>query len=215
MKLGHVIVPVLASLVATACATSSRQASDDRAAHAEADKERAQADARKAQVDAAQARADAQDAARAQYEADQKARFAAQTATQAERDAQVARQTGVIEAQPGDRRVAAAGPSSSVAFAASSAELTVDDKARLRDIADSLRAHPSQRVVVEGYSDGDSGDGKLSQRRADRVAHYLENRGVTSDRIVTRVGTSAAVRYAGTEDINRRDLYRGVEIIVN
>jgi outer membrane protein OmpA-like peptidoglycan-associated protein len=215
MKLSHAIAPALAAILVTACAASSRQASDDRAAQAEADKEHAQADARKAEADAAKARADAQDAARAQYEADAKAQYAAQEAAQAEHDAQIARETGVVEAQPGAGRVAWAGPNSGVAFASSSADLTDDDKARLRDIAESLREHPSHRVVIEGYWDGDSVDAHLSQRRADCVARYLENRGVSSDRIVARVGSRRAIRYAETDDAHRRGLYRGVAIIVN
>ena len=53
-----------------------------------------------------------------------------------------------------------------VAFAVSGADLTSDDKVRLREIADSLRAHPSQRVIVEGYSDDVNADGQLTVARA-------------------------------------------------
>ena len=208
MKLSHVIAPALAALLATACASSGQQAANDRAAQAEADRDRARDDARKAQWNTERARADAQDAARAQYEADQKARFAAQSAAQAEHDAQVER--GVAEPQP------AGGPAPGawapgVAFAASSSDLTDDDKARLSEVADSMRAHPSRRLVIEGYADDVNADGTLSHRRADSVIHYLEKKGVSSDRITTRVASRNAVRYVGDD----RRYNRGVEIYVN
>jgi outer membrane protein OmpA-like peptidoglycan-associated protein len=213
MKFCHVIAPALAALLATACAARSEQSATDRAAQAEADRDRARDDARKAQMNSERARADAQDATRAQYEADQKARFAAQAAAQAERDAQAERGPGIAEPQPVGGRVAARW-SPGIAFAVSSADLTDDDKARLGEITDSLRAHPSQRVVVEGYSDDVDADGQLSHRRADCVARYLEKKGVSSDRITTRVTSRNAVRYAG-DDPNHRGLNRSVEIYVN
>lgn len=211
MKLSHVIAPALAAILATACASCTHEASaPDRAAQAEADKHRAQDEARDAQLNAAKARADAQDAARAQYEADQKARFAAEAAAQAERDAQLQNGTGVAEPQPVGVVV---GPNPGVAFAVSSADLTSDEKARLDDIADRLRAHPSHRIVIEGYSDdirADTPDSRLSRRRADCVAHYLEKRGVSSDRITVRVGTRNAVRYD-----DHRGYNRGVDLVVD
>jgi outer membrane protein OmpA-like peptidoglycan-associated protein len=212
MKLSHVFAPALAALLATACASSSQQAANDRAAQAEVDRDRARDDARKAEINAEKARADARDAARAQYEADQRAHFASQSAAQAEHDAQVER--GVAEPQPGDGRVTTGVWSPGVGFAVSSADLTNDDKTRLSDVAESLREHPSQRVIVEGYSDDVNVDGQLSHRRADCVAHYLEKRGVSGDRITTRVTSRNAVRYAG-EDPSHHALNRGVEIYIN
>jgi outer membrane protein OmpA-like peptidoglycan-associated protein len=213
MKLSHVIAPALAALLATACAANSEQSATDRAARAETDRDRARDDARKAQMNTERARADAQDAARAQYEADQKARFAAQAAAQTERDAQAERGAGIAEPQPVGVRVAPHVWSPGVAFAVGSPDLTGDDKARLGEIADSLRAHPSHRVVVEGYSDNVDADGQLSHRRADCVSHYLEKKGISSDRITTRVTSRNAARYA--DDANHHGLSRGVEIYIN
>ena len=214
MKLSHVIVPALAALLATACAASSEQSATDRAAQAETDRDRARDDARRAEVNAERAQANAQDAARAQYEADQKARFAAQAAAQAERDAQAERGSGIAEPQPVGGQVAAHAWSPGVAFAVSSVDLTDYDKERLREIADSLRAHPSQRVIVEGYSDDVNVDAQLSHRRAECVAHYLENGVFPGDRITTRVTSRNAVRYAG-DDANHRGLNRGVELYID
>jgi outer membrane protein OmpA-like peptidoglycan-associated protein len=213
MKLSHVIAPALAAILATACASCTHEASaPDRAAQAEADKHRAQDEARDAELNAAKARADAQDAARAQYEADQKAHFAAEAAAQAERDAQLQNGAGVAEPQPVNGGVAV-NPNPGVAFAVSSADLTSDEKARLDAIADRLRAHPTHRIVIAGYSDdihADTPDSRLSRRRADCVAHYLEKRGVSTDRITVRTGTRNAVRYDDNRGYNR-----GVELVVD
>jgi outer membrane protein OmpA-like peptidoglycan-associated protein len=215
MKLSQSIAPALAAILVTACASHTTSA-PDRAEQAEADKQHAQDDARQARIDAEKARLEAQDAARAQREADEKAQYAAQAAAQAERDAQVAR-TGVAEPQPlADGRAvvsygAFGGPG--VAFEVGSYDLSADERARLDDVAATLRAHPSRKVIIDGYSDEtgtDSTDARISQRRADAVAHYLENRGVASDRIVTRVG-----RWDTTEVSNRRRHgHRRVEIVV-
>jgi outer membrane protein OmpA-like peptidoglycan-associated protein len=209
MKLSYAIAPTLAALLVSACASHSQQASD-RAAQAEIDRDHAQDDARRAELNHERAREDAQDAARAQYEADQKARYAAAAAAQAERDAEAER-AGVAEPQPVDRRVPW---SPGVGFAASSTDLTDYDKARLDEIAESLRAHPARTIIVEGYADDINADGHLSHRRADCVAHYLEKRGVSSDRIVTRAASRNAVRYAD-DDAHYRGLNRGVEIYIN
>jgi len=213
MKLSHVIAPSFAAILVTACATHSTHASaPDRAEQAEADKQRAEEDAREARVDAEKARFDAQDATRAQREADAKAQYAAQTAAQAERDARAER-AGITEPQPVDGRVLVAPRGRGVAFVAGSYDLSDDEKGRLDDVAATLRAHPSQKVVIEGYSDetgADSMDARLSSRRADAVAHYLEDRGVSSDRIVTRVG-----KWDASEEANRRrHAHRRVEIII-
>jgi outer membrane protein OmpA-like peptidoglycan-associated protein len=211
MKLSHTIAPALAAILVTGCASHETHASaPERAQQAEEDKQHAQDDARQARIDAEKARLDAQDAARAQREADARAVYAAQSAAQAEHDAQVER-TGVTAPQPVDGRVAVySGPG--VTFAVGSYELTGDEKARLDDVAADLRAHPSRRVFIDGYSDetGADTDVRISHRRADAVAHYLEYKGVSSDRIVTRVG-----RWDTTDEANhRRHAHRRVEIIV-
>lgn len=215
MKLSHTIAPALAALFLAACASHETHASaPERAQQAEEDKQHADDSARQARIDAENARINAQDAARAQHEADVKAQYAAQEAAQAERDARQPPAYGVAEPQAVDGHEFA-GPDSGVWFATRTADLTGDDKARLDDLAASLRAHPSRTVVIKGWAD-DSGvsstDAQLSQRRADAVARYLENRGVSSDRIVTKVGTWSS---ASTDDVTRRRaLHHRVEIIV-
>jgi outer membrane protein OmpA-like peptidoglycan-associated protein len=219
MKLSHTMVGALAALFLAAglpaCASHETHASaPERVQQAEADKRHADDDAVQARIDAENARANAQDAARAQHEADVKAQYAAQAAAQAERDAQQAPPPyGVTEVQPADGRYIST--DSSVWFATNSAELTADDRAHLDDVVGMLRAHPSRTVVIKGWAD-DSGasstDTRLSQHRADAVAHYLENRGVTTDRIATRVGIWNGET---TDDRGvRRALHHRVEIFV-
>jgi len=216
MKLSQTIAPALAALLVTACAShSTHAAAPDRAEQAEEDKQHAEDNARQARVDAENAHANSVDAARAQHEADVKAQYAAQEAAQAERDAQQ-QPSGVTEPQAGDGRIVSVpAPDSGVSFATKSADLSGDNRARLDDLVASLRAHPAQRVVIKGYADdtgSDSTDAQLSQQRADAVARYLEKRGVSSDRIATKVGTWSS---ASTDDVSRRRaLHHRVEIIV-
>jgi outer membrane protein OmpA-like peptidoglycan-associated protein len=221
MKL-HAIAPALAALLATACAANTHPASaPERAEQAEQAKQKAEVEARQARIDAEKARIEAQDAARAQHEAEAKARYAEANAAQAERDAQLSQAVGVAEPQPQPQPPPVAiaanpGPNRSVTFSAASADLDGSDKARLDELADDARAHPSQKVVITAYSD-DSGDAakdaKLSQRRADAVAHYLESKGVSDDRIATKVGAPRVV-YVGKDDAHRSAPNRGVEIVI-
>lgn len=209
MKFRSAIAPALAALLATACATSRPASAPERAEQAEHDKNKADEDARQARIDAAEAHQSATDADRAQYEADQRARHASIEAAQAERDARYEQATGVTEAQP------ATAPYPYVTFATSSYDLTDFERSRLDRMAESLRAHPSRHVVIHTYADdtGDPGkDARLAQRRADAVAHYFENRGISNDRIVIKVVTRdiAHTDRPSTDD----GPYRSVAIIV-
>jgi outer membrane protein OmpA-like peptidoglycan-associated protein len=214
MKLRAAIAPALAALLATSCASSQTASPPDRAELAERDKDKAQEEARKARIEDQEAHQNAQDADRARLEADQKARYAAAAAAQAERDAQQGQATGVAEPQPVTGAVE--GPYPRVTFTTSSVDMADSERARLDQMADSLRAHPSRRVVIHAYADdtGDEAkDARLAQRRADAVAHYLENRGISGDRIITKVVTRE-VAYASRPESDRRGPYRSVEVIV-
>jgi outer membrane protein OmpA-like peptidoglycan-associated protein len=63
---------------------------------------------------------------------------------------------------------------------------SLDDAQRLIDVAEVLKAHTSARVKVLGYTD-DVGttkyNMKLSQKRADQIRDYLENRGISPLRL--------------------------------
>lgn len=220
MKAYQVTASALAALLLVACGASDKHASaPERAQQAEEDKAKAQEQARDAREDADKARADAQDAARAQREADQNAQWAAQRAAMAEHDAHPA-PTPTPVAGVTERQFDGAGPVASpngvVSFATSRADLSAEGKATLDEIAKALRAHPSQTVIVEGYSDetgAESTDIQLSRQRADSVAHYLEGDGVSSDRVTTKgFGSRHPV---SKDDTNRgRALNRRVEVLI-
>ena len=215
MKLRGAIVTGLAAILVAACASSRPASAPERADQAEREKAQADDDARKARIESAEARQNAVDADRARYEADQRARYAAAEAAQAERDAQQAQATGVAEPQPADARLVQA-PYPRVVFAASSADLADSEHATLDQIVSSLHAHPSRTVVIHTYAD-DTGDNtkdeKLAQRRADAVAHYFEGRGISGDRITTKIVTRE-VAYGDVPEGERRGPFRRVVIVV-
>ncbi len=215
MKMSHIVAPALAAILAVGCATTSQPSASDRAEQAEKDKEKAQDQARDARRDADNARLEAQDATRAQREADQKAQWEAQRAAQAERDAQLASSAGVTERQV-DTGAPALATNSAFSFTANGADLSADTKAKLDDLARSLRAHPSRTIVVEGYAD-DTGtadtDVRLSHKRADAVARYLESDGVASSRIEVK-GYGAHKGVSTDPAVREHSPIRRVEVVV-
>src|SRR5450432_429486 len=211
MKSSHIVTPALVAIFLAACA--AHPSAPDRAQQAEADKAKAQEQARDAKYDAEKERLEAQDATRAQREADQNAQFAAQRAAHAEADAQLAARGGVAEPQVASPEPVVNGD---VAFASGNVDLSAEGKAKLDEIARGMRAHPSRTLVVEGYAD-DTGtastDMKVSRRRADAVARYLESDGISSDRIAVK---AYGARNPAYNDVtpSRRTPNRRVEVIV-
>ena len=68
------------------------------------------------------------------------------------------------------------------------ATLKPEDGSILDEAADSLTSHANLKVDVNGYCDAIGSvdyNQRLSQQRADAVAAYLTNKGITSDRLVT------------------------------
>jgi outer membrane protein OmpA-like peptidoglycan-associated protein len=62
-----------------------------------------------------------------------------------------------------------------------------DDAATLDEAAATLKNNPNMAIDVDGYCDGIGGaeyNLKLSQRRAEAVANYLEKDGVSADKLV-------------------------------
>jgi outer membrane protein OmpA-like peptidoglycan-associated protein len=73
-----------------------------------------------------------------------------------------------------------------VEFKTSSAELATYEDAELNTIAGTLKANPTLKIRVEGYTDS-TGNPKsnqaLSERRANAVRSYLINQGAGADQI--------------------------------
>lgn len=73
-------------------------------------------------------------------------------------------------------------------FAFDSAELTSKDVEALAPVVDRLAAEKGEKVKVKGYTDSTGPEAynlKLSERRAQSVATYLEGKGVCASRITT------------------------------
>jgi outer membrane protein OmpA-like peptidoglycan-associated protein len=215
MKLVH-IGPPLAALLVASCAANSRQVTAQRAAqHAEEDKQEAREEAQEARHDADKKRLDALEATREQREAEQNAQAASQRAALAE--AQAGRPLPGATERQGDHAIPAAISKNSVFFAASSADLTSDDKGKIDEVARSLRdGAPGYSVVIEGYSDdtgAESDNVQLSRRRADAVANYLASKGIQGERITTKALGSHNLANKD-ETVRGRGLNRRVEIVI-
>jgi OOP family OmpA-OmpF porin len=63
------------------------------------------------------------------------------------------------------------------------------DAAILDEAADTLKSHANVTVYVDGYCDAIGSEEynlKLSQRRGDAVAEYLEEKGIPASRLIPR-----------------------------
>jgi hypothetical protein len=88
---------------------------------------------------------------------------------------------------------------------------------RLDTVAHALAAYPDRPILVEGYTDSQGNDDKnqrLSQRRADAVREYLQQRGVDPERL-RAVGKGEANPVASNDTAEGRATNRRVEIIVD
>jgi outer membrane protein OmpA-like peptidoglycan-associated protein len=75
-----------------------------------------------------------------------------------------------------------------IQFALNSAELTEADKTNLDNLAKTLNKYNDTNVLIEGHTDNSGTheyNMKLSQKRAETVASYLENIGVATKRVTT------------------------------
>jgi outer membrane protein OmpA-like peptidoglycan-associated protein len=88
---------------------------------------------------------------------------------------------------------------------------------RLDTVAHALSAYPDRPILVEGYTDSQGNEAKnqqLSQRRADAVREYLQQRGVDPARLRS-VGKGEANPVASNDTAEGRASNRRVEIIVD
>jgi len=88
---------------------------------------------------------------------------------------------------------------------------------RLDTVARALAAYPDRPILVEGYTDAqgsDSTNQELSQRRADAVREYLEQRGVAPEQI-RALGKGESNPVASNDTAEGRATNRRVEIIVD
>jgi outer membrane protein OmpA-like peptidoglycan-associated protein len=223
MKVIHVTGAAIAALSLFACGAHAQQASDPQKASEEAKEEKRDADekAQTARNEASRETSEAQESTRQQHDAEQNARWASQRAALA--DAQATREqqhqrdpsTGTAERQADHAsRVGAA--SATVLFGVNSAELSSDAKAKLNEVAKTLRGQtPSRNVTLEGYTDAagpESANVQVSQDRAREVGRYLESRGVAAGRITTK-GMGSIYPVGKDASDSGRALNRRVEVV--
>lgn len=101
-----------------------------------------------------------------------------------------------------------------VLFDYNSAALRSASRDALREMADVFQKYPDTSIRVEGHTDSRgsaSYNQRLSERRADAVARYLEGTGVRNSRI-DAVGYGKSQPRASNDTANGRQLNRRVEI---
>jgi outer membrane protein OmpA-like peptidoglycan-associated protein len=122
-----------------------------------------------------------------------------------------------IEARETSRGVMVNLPS--VNFQFDSAQLTVDGRSRVDQIASIVgREAPNRRIMVEGHASRESAaqeayNQRLSERRADTVADALARDGIKGSQISSRgLGTRSPIASNDTEDGRQQN--RRVEVVI-
>lgn len=102
----------------------------------------------------------------------------------------------------------------SVSFAINSATVSQREMVNIYNVAQWLKENPSCHVTITGYADRNTGTAdynmKLSQRRAEAVAHILrENYGIAADRIIIVGEGSQQQPYPNDNNWNRIVIFTG------
>lgn len=103
-----------------------------------------------------------------------------------------------------------------VLFDYNSAGLRSASRAALRDMAGVFEQYPNTTIAVQGYTDSTGSaayNERLSERRADSVAGYIESLGVRDSRIDT-IGYGESRARATNNTPSGRQLNRRVEIYI-
>ncbi len=223
MKLIRVAATATAAIGLIACASNSQYSSAQQAAEraheeeilAQRDARHARLDAERVRLDAQIARLEAERATVAQHQAEANARsIAEKAAEEQQRAARAAPQRSAVGVTA--RQVEHAAPigksRASVLFAPNSIDLSTEAKEALDSIARSVQENTTLvHVTIRGFGD-DAGMGspnvRLSQKRAARVAEYLESKGVSSNQITTTGVTpgQGTGKGAGTASLRRADV---------
>jgi len=107
--------------------------------------------------------------------------------------------------------------SGGVLFDSGGATLSKAAEQRLDTVAHALGAYKDRPILIEGYTDSQGSDTKnqeLSQRRADAVRSYLEQRGVEAGQIRS-VGKGESNPVASNDTAEGRASNRRVEIVID
>ncbi|MBD9416973.1 OmpA family protein [Pseudomonas sp. PDM16] len=101
-------------------------------------------------------------------------------------------------------------------FASGRAELRADTTSSLGKLVVFLLQHPDRDVLIEGHTDNigrAAANINLSQRRADTVMFYLQEQGISTDRLSTR-GKGEASPVADNKSAFGRQMNRRVEVFL-
>ncbi len=209
-------------------ADAERKAAE--AAKAQADVQRMQAELAAARADADKARAEAAqaqsaiDAQRAQQQAaesQQAADAARQQAAQAEREKEqlraqlLAQLNAVLETRDTDRGLVVT--MADVLFDSGKYTLKSEAQLKLARLAGIILAHPGLKLTAEGYTDSTGSaefNQKLSEKRADAVAEFLHDQGISSDNLSSS-GFGEDRPIASNDTASGRRQNRRVELIVS
>jgi outer membrane protein OmpA-like peptidoglycan-associated protein len=104
-----------------------------------------------------------------------------------------------------------------VLFSSSKAQLKSGGKHNVQKLATFLDQYPKYRVLVEGYTDSTGNDATnqtLSEERADAVKTALIDKGISSDRILTR-GYGKEFPIARNSNSANRQQNRRIEIVLS
>lgn len=190
---------------------------DATAARTEADAARNATTAARTEADAAR---NATAAARTEADAARNATAAAATAAAtaaalAEAQKQeLARQIELLQGRTTERGIVLT--LSDVLFSTGSANLKVGHIDNLDRVAAFMDRYADRRASIEGHTDSvgpDAYNQDLSQRRADSVKAYLDNRGVASNRM-TSIGKGEGEPVADNDSATGRQQNRRVEVII-
>jgi len=105
---------------------------------------------------------------------------------------------------------------SGVLFESGGDKLTSSSESRLDTVAQALAAYPDRSIVVEGHTDdrgSDATNQQLSQKRAESVRSYLQQRGVPPEQM-RAVGRGESQPIASNDTAEGRANNRRVEVIV-
>ncbi len=209
----------------------TRFAEDERAALSDArskarlaartrEADRARSDADRALVDADQARSDAEkarDEAQRIRDAAEQDRVNASAAAEeaASAAAELQRQIDALKAEATERGLVLT--LGDLLFATASAELKSGGTSTLDRLVTFLTRYPERRVVIEGHTDSVGSaeyNQQLSQRRAESVSRYLQNKGIAASRLDTR-GMGKDVPLVSNDTASGRQQNRRVELIID
>ena len=103
---------------------------------------------------------------------------------------------------------------STIAFSVNADEIKLASYKNIDEAVKVFKKNPQVQIEVRGYTDASGKDQKnirLSQKRADKVAHALQIRGVPSEKITAK-GYGAAKPIASNNTPEGREQNRRVEI---